>query len=539
MKKLASKCPQNRSRGPTVAALLLLSVASAISQDNKKDLASKFVAVGRETKSLSGYAQKRTKDGRIIIGGDVILPTSKPYEGVAWQACVNSEGRVLWSARAEEQRDAASLFLLTSDGDSIWQTGVFKNGVFRAAKFEAQSLRREASVEMAFEPITTPGGYVAFQSETDPEFDLQVSMVQSLRDSIHVALFSRDLRLILDKLYSIPLGSTSETSKALAGGYVTRLPDKSGYYLFLRNPVRADAKSSPGIGVVRLDNNGMVKWANSYVIGLPEFEAGPHVAADGSILIQLGENLLRGTRSWLIRIGPDGTANWGVTIEGEGLTVAVTDFNFSSFPYRFTEPYLFANGVQVVGSKAFSTLFAIDYGTGRIEKQVKFGPKFPGVFGFIEKTSDSLYVSFLNSIMRDPRAADVALLRFDFDLNLRAARSIRNGEPHFPILDALSTGKLLFSYSYNARKTLITETVDENFNGTSSCEVLQKADFSFTKSNFEAKPINVATTPLPPIKVVDGTRKTSEADMALVPFEITGAACTSEPSKSEPLHKRP
>jgi hypothetical protein len=122
-----------------------------------------------------------------------------------------------------------------------------------------------------------------------------------------------------------------------------------------------------------------------------------------------------------------------------------------------------------------------------------------------------------------------ALLRFDFDLNLRAARSIRNAEPHWPIVQALPSGKLLFSYSYNARKTLVAETVNDNFESTNSCDVLQKADFSVTKSNFEARPISVVTTPLPPITVSDANSKTSEADLAPVPLDLKAVPCKAQP----------
>jgi hypothetical protein len=51
-------------------------------------------------------------------------------------------------------------------------------------------------------------------------------------------------------------------------------------------------------------------------------------------------------------------------------------------------------------------LFAIDYKTSKIEKQVKFTSQ--GVIGFIEKTVDSLYVSFLKW---GPGGAGPTLLR--------------------------------------------------------------------------------------------------------------------------------
>jgi hypothetical protein len=279
--------------------------------------------------------------------------------------------------------------------------------------------------------------------------------------------------------------------------------------------------------MLRLDNSGAVKWANTYAIGYSDFETEPRVADDGSILIHF-VTIPDFANKPLIKIGPNGITNWAMSIEGASASLA--DFNVGSLPYRFIEPYLFVTGGRLASTKLFSFVFAINYQTGKIEKQVKFTS--PGGIGFIEKTANSLYVSLLNQAMQAMSArlvCQAALLRFDFDLNLRAARSIRNAEPHWPIVQALPSGKLLFSYSYNARKTLVAETVNDNFESTNSCDVLQKADFSVTKSNFEARSISVVTTPLPPITVSDANSKTSEADLAPVPLDLKAVPCKAQP----------
>jgi len=130
--------------------LWLAATIPAAAQTVRSGLAHEYVARGADVKTLeASHALKTTKDGRIIVGGDVTLTSSKPYQGPGWRACLAPDGRVLWSARAEEQPDAASLFLLATDGDSIWETGVLKNGPFCVARFDAPSFRRAASILQA------------------------------------------------------------------------------------------------------------------------------------------------------------------------------------------------------------------------------------------------------------------------------------------------------------------------------------------------------------------------------------------------------
>jgi hypothetical protein len=507
-----------------IGATLLGLCLSLSAQEAKSDLAHKFIAKGSDIKSLSGSGSEQTRDGRTIFGGDVSLATNKPYEGVRWLACANSDGQVLWSARAEEQPDSASLFPLSTDGDSIWHVGVLKNGLFRAAKFEAKTLRKQASVQMAFAPITTPAAYIGFHSGTEPDFDLQVSMIQPVGNSIRVTLFSRDLRLIMDKLYTVPLALADDASKTFAAAYVTRLPDRSGYYLFLRRPVRPADGVKPGIGIVRLENDGTVKWANSYAFGHDEFDVAPHVGGDGAILAA-PTDMASNQNSIFIKIAPDGVPTWAT--DTKGLSVGMSDFSGANRGYEFTQPHLFLYGGQTGSGGLVSSVLAVNYQTGKIEKQVKL--KSSGAAGFVAKTGDSLYLSLLDSF--GPSGASTALLRLDFDLNLRAARRIRDSEPHFPLLDALPGGNLHFSYCYNDRKTCVVETVDENFASSSSCDVLQKADFSVVRTSFEARPIKLVTTVMPPIKVADANGKTNDANLALVPVELTTVACMSKSSR--------
>lgn len=113
-------------RGITGVAVVVLTAASLSSQENRA-LAHRFVAVSKDATSLSGRGSIQLKDGRTLFGGDVKLPGTHLYEWGKWLACVTADGQVQWSVRAEERADAASLFPLASDGDSIWIIGVTKN----------------------------------------------------------------------------------------------------------------------------------------------------------------------------------------------------------------------------------------------------------------------------------------------------------------------------------------------------------------------------------------------------------------------------
>jgi hypothetical protein len=512
--------------GVEIAAIvaLLLSVNSALCQ-GQSDFAHRFIAQGKEIKSLDGAAYRATADGRIILGGDVDIPTSHQLPGVAWMACLRPDGQLDWSVRAPEEPEAASLFPLATDGDSIWAGGLRKDGLFRFGRFEAKSLRKEASIRLAFAPEKYSSPCLQLHSATDTDFDLQVSLVQPAGNSIRVALLSRDLRVLFDKIYTFSSVRNDKHFGEAGNAYLIRLPDRSGYYLCLRHPISAEGHTNPGVGILRLDTSGAIKWANTYPIGYSEFEVEPHMASDGAILVSF-TTIPNSKDSLVLKIAPDGTINWAQRFPGLP-AVSVANASFGSTPYRFIEPYLYATAGQLASTKLYSILLALNYRTGQIDKQVKLTS--PGGALYTEKTNDSLYATLLNMNYAGGRVgSQAALLRFDFDLNLRAARSIRNAEPHWPILHALASGKLLSSYSYHDRKTLVVETVNENLDRTNSCEVLQKVNLSATKSNFEARPIKVETTPLASITVSDVNSQTGEADMALVPFELTVTACSPE-----------
>src|SRR5947209_879144 len=127
---------------PRTSFLILLLVGSssltkALSAERPDDLAQRYTVTAKDVKVLrSAQAGERLDDGRVILGGGAILPTTDEWQGVDWLACAGSDGHILWSARAEPQFDHASLFPLTTDGNSIWQTGVRKNGSFEVARFE-------------------------------------------------------------------------------------------------------------------------------------------------------------------------------------------------------------------------------------------------------------------------------------------------------------------------------------------------------------------------------------------------------------------
>jgi hypothetical protein len=135
-------------------ALSLLSLSPVGAQNNQPEFAHRFIAQDKEIKTLHGAAYRATAEGRIILGGDVDIPASHQLAGVAWMACVHPDGQLDWSVRAPEEPDAASLFPITTDGNSIWTGGLRKYGIFRFGRFDARTLRKEESVQLFFAPAT-------------------------------------------------------------------------------------------------------------------------------------------------------------------------------------------------------------------------------------------------------------------------------------------------------------------------------------------------------------------------------------------------
>jgi hypothetical protein len=505
----------------TVAVVtLLFSGSSAISQ-NGPALAHKFIAGGTGVKSLDGYVLRVTKDDRIILGGNVELPKSERYNGSRWRGCADATGKVLWATNFPVGTDGPRSRLET-DGDRIWASIMTKGGLFQLAKFETPSLQKNTSMQMTFE--TTSLAFVSMHSETDRDFDLQTSIVQTIGNSIRVALFSRDLRLVIDKLYSIP--SDGGTPFNADAGSFTRLPDRTGYYIFLRYVVPDESKPVGRIGVIRLDNAGAIKWASGYILDFSDTGIEPQVADDGSILITpvLNYNSRRGH---LVKIGSDGAVNWAIVTEGIG--ISLPDHNHPSEPYRFSEPYLLACGGQT-GSKGqpTSTILGINYQTGRIEHQLKFGPNTPGVIVFRAKDTKSFYVYLLDMSNSFRSIYHCALLRFDFDFNLLAARRFPKGEPDFAPVHILSSGARLVSFNHPKERMLIAQTVSDNLEGANRCGLWEKEAFSFMPSNFQARPVIVPTAPLSGISVSEAHSKTSEAEMKLMPLQLNNIACETQ-----------
>lgn len=504
-------------------------LTSELSAETQDALAQRYVVTAKDVRLMrAAGADVQLDDGRILLSGGAILPTTDQWEGVDWRACVAPDGHILWSARAEPQPDHASLFPLASDGNSIWQIGVRENGSFEVARFETPSLRRTASLQLKFQAIANPAPYIALQRRGYGS-DVQSSMVQIVGDKIHVAVVTPDARVLFDKLYQLPPSSHSPRPLAAGDASLHRLPDGSGYYLSLRRALEPTRDSPPGLVIAKLDNSGLIKWANSYALGFPDFEAGPRLAPDGSIFICLSQHILRGTHSWLIRIGPDGVIRWARVIEGEGMSVAMTDFAGNPRAYQFVTPYFYVDAVQVLGYKTHSNVFALNYDTGEIVRQVRLERE--GALGFVAKTPDSIYMSLLGAMMA--KHSDVALLRFDLDLNLRAMYGVRNGLPHWAWVHPVPGNKLLFSYGYDQPKAIAVQLLNENFESTSSCGVLQPIRATCSKTNFQAQPMTVTSSPMPIIPVTDAHSEMGQAELKLVPVEVAVTSCDGTSAWSE------
>ncbi|MGI8956816.1 MAG: hypothetical protein ACR2II_07870 [Chthoniobacterales bacterium] len=441
-------------------------------------------------------------------------------------ACINPDGSVLWSVRAPEEPDAGSLFPLTTDGNSVWLGGLRKDGTFRVGKFDPLTLRKKESIQFAAAPSTRNMPCVQWHSDAGKDFDLQISLVQSDRNSVHVFLISGDLQLLWDKTYTFPFIDEEQGSLILDSAYLTRLADHSGYYLFLRRPLRATTASVSGVAIVRLNNDGKVKWANSYAIGYSDFEVEPHFAADGAIIFNAGY-VPNAKAGLLVKVDKEGEVKWATSIAGLQ-SLGVHNASSGWAPLQFTRPYLMAYGGNYLSGKPTSYLLALNYQTGDIERQVRVNGDGSPIYA--EESDSSFYVSFLKpgpSLRSgDSRAS---LIRLDFDLNVKAACNITGAEPHWPIFRALPSRDFLLSYSYSDRKTVVLEKTNEAFESTSNCGVLQKETVSVTRTNFKSQPSEVQITKLPEITVSDGKTKTREAEIALLPLALEETPCAAHP----------
>lgn len=506
--------------GVAVSLLVLADVASA--QTNEPNLAHIYLTQAKEINGLSGAAYGALADGRIILGGGLDIAARHQLPGVNWLACLKPDGDVLWAVRAEEEPDAASLFPLRTDGASVWSGGLRKDGSFRFARFNALTLQKEASIQLTFASAQHSSPCLQLHSPITGDFDLQVSLVQGSGSSIRVALVSREMRLIFDKTYTFSFLKGDSHLAEAGNGYLIRLPDKTGYYLCLRHSISAGGRQ--GVAIMRLQNDGAVKWANSYPISPAEFEVEPHIGSDGAIL--LGLSNVDGVKdSPLIKIATDGTVSWAQSYPGlEGVSVANAHFAWT--PHRFSEPYLYATSGQLKSAKLFTYLLGLNYSTGQIEKQVKLNS--PGTGLYVERSSDSLYVSLLDMKYGNRGGSQGSLVRLGLDLNFRSVCALRDVEFHWPELCALSAGRLLVSYGYHAKNILAIQTVDENLESANGCEMLQKAKISLTKTNFQARPITINAAPLEGIALADVNSAVKEADLKLLPFALEEVPCTSK-----------
>jgi hypothetical protein len=333
----------NRTRVLLLFALVLLLLCSreAMSETPQPPLACEYVPEGKDVKRLNGSFLRRVGDGRLTLHGSLDLVTSKAWNAVKWVACTAPDGKLLWAARTQEEAGKIGDTILDTDGDFIWTGYLLKSGALRLAKFEGKTLRKQASLQIAFEPTTLPSPYVFLLSQDHPEVDLQIAAVQPVGDSLRVGLFSRDLHVIFDKLYGIATPLLDKASQTVPEPYLAPLPDKSGYYLCAWRRPGGDTKAAPAASIVRLDNNGTVKWANTYSLGDSTFQRGPRVAEDGALLLGVNRTDARPHKTLLAKVGPDGAVNWATTIDG--VNGGPADLHVHGDPYRFTSPNLLSS----------------------------------------------------------------------------------------------------------------------------------------------------------------------------------------------------
>jgi len=148
---------------------------------------------------------------------------------------------------------------------------------------------------------------------------------------------------------------------------------------------------------------------------------------------------------------------------------------------------------------------------------------------FIQKSANFFYAGFLNLSFSRHAVYHAALLKFDFDFNLLAARRIREPATRFSGFHLLSPGSGLVWYSYGSKPTVFLESTNENLESPDPCKWLDKDTFTFIKSTVEQHPLEVVATPLTSITVSDVKGETSEADLSLLPLALKAVPCETHP----------
>lgn len=505
--------------------LLLACCDHVLCQIPPSDFACKYIANGSDIKTLKGGLTQPLPDGRMILGGFLDLVGSR--NSVQWSACAAADGTVLWAARAEGRPDRISDAPCASDGDSIWHAGLFKSGALRLARFDAKTLRKQASVEMPFEPDRGFSESVLFhRPEENGDFDLEISVLQPLRDSLRLALFSRDFHILFDKVYHVPVHPFEALAQTFQDAFVTRLADRSGYYVFPRHPIRPNAQASPGVGVIRLGNDGTVKWANSYAFGYSDFSLEPRVTDDGSVLVAHIPPGLPSKGCLMIKIGPDGQLKWATGVEGIGGGFGHNTAGW--VPYRFSKPYLLASVFAPNERNYYSVLLGLNYETGKLEKQVKIST--PGIVQFVGQAANSFYAAFFTMPLNLLHPVyHAAVLKFGYDMKLLAARRIREAGPDSPDFRFVPPGRGFISYNYESKRSLVVESTNANLESPDPCRWLDKDSFTAPVSKLRQRPLQVTTTALDRIRVSDANSKTGEADLSLVPLDLKAVPCDKKP----------
>ena len=513
---------------PTEKSPHHIEVASNNNGGQASELACKLVARGKDKFVFGEAESSRFENGIEILEG-------RDITGTFWTVAMGTDGKLLCAAKIQNEPTAASYWYgLVLEGEHLWLAGLPNGGrVSQIGKFNARTLQREASVQ-----IDLPGrSDFHWQSEAD----FEISVNAATDDSIRFVVFSGDLRPIFDRIYSIPNRLGGPASEPFGDTRAFRLPDRSGYYLVVQPKVSKGTRG-PRIGIIRLDNAGTVKWANAYAIGYTDSDPETCVAADGAILLTVDSPQQAVRSTTLTRINPEGAVKWSTTIEG--LRVGFDEgrrFFQPKAAYPFTESSLFAVGTRHEDSdegwwkaKDYSVLFRLNYETGRIEKQLAFGANTPGWCSLLDRDDHTFYVSLLNEQRLNkptghghtPNLVNyhAAVLRFDYDFNLLAARKFRKPYGLAPVLHLIAPDTAIVSFVAEQEITFV-ESTNANLESSNACHFLDKDSVTFVDSHFRQHPANVASSPLTSITVSDANSKMSQADLSLVPLDLKMIPC--------------
>ncbi len=290
------------------------------------------------------------------------------------------------------------------------------------------------------------------------------TLIEDRGDSVHLVAFDGELQVSFDRSYEIPFVLDSSLP-SFVRFEVIRLPDESGYYLFYRG----DRETEPFFGLISLNENGVVQWSRSYTleqVALESLSMQARVLPDNSIALLAAGELNGFAENYLLWVEGTGELRWGRKLSGLSLANSLFSGFFGEFGPNPIDPYLWIPGQQFIEQDdifGVGVILGLNPDTGAIEKQRRFKDAYKGIFGIMEATDDSLFISHAK-MPPSPFEQTFSAHRLDFDLQHQAGVVLTQETSEFLLMREFAPGKFSSNQSLPNPDETIHWILDRNFN---------------------------------------------------------------------------